>query len=131
MLKILMVCNDPGSLIDLAGQLSKRDLVSVVWAESQQEARALIAKDRFDVLVVDLANGSALPFVKEVVKTDPFINCAMVSHLSKEEFHETTEGLGVFMQLPVSPGAEEAKRMLDLLESIGVLTAVDKERMRQ
>ena len=45
----------------------------------------------------------------------------MVSTLPAEEFHEVTEGLGVFMQLPVNPGAEEAAKMMQLLESINVL----------
>mgnify|MGYP001068844781 CR=1 FL=1 len=34
---------------------------------------------------------------------------------------EVTEGLGVFMQLPVSPGAGETAKMLQLLKSIDAL----------
>jgi hypothetical protein len=47
----------------------------------------------------------------------------MVSSLSPEDFHEATEGLGVFMQLPVDPGAEEAGKMMQLFESISALLA--------
>jgi hypothetical protein len=45
----------------------------------------------------------------------------MISPLDPKEFHEVTEGLGVFMQLPVSPGAGEAAKMLQLLQSINAL----------
>jgi hypothetical protein len=47
----------------------------------------------------------------------------MVSSLSPEDFHEMTEGLGIFMQLPVGPGAGEAVQLLRLLESIDALLA--------
>ncbi len=122
MLKILMVCNDLVSLTVLADALSKRDMVTVEWVKSKEGAMASILKERPQVVVVceELTDGSSLPLVKEIVSKDPFINCAMVSALPKQDFHEMTEGLGVFMQLPVYPGAEEADRMLNLLESIGV-----------
>jgi DNA-binding NtrC family response regulator len=123
MMKILLVCKDPASLAILADELSKRPQVSVVWAESQQAALALIAEDAPQVVVAGeyLADGSAVSLIKEVVKREPFSNCAMVSPLSEEDFHQATEGLGVFMHLPASPGAEEADRMLGLLDSIGTL----------
>ncbi len=125
MVKVLMACKDPVSLSGLADELSQRDRVSVRWCPSQQDALALIANEGVQVVVVgeELSSGPALPFIREVVKRQPFINCAMVSPLSAQDFHEVTEGLGVFMQLPVNPGAEEADRMLGLLASIGILGA--------
>jgi hypothetical protein len=77
------------------------------------------------VVVVDreLADGAALPFIREMTRQYPLINCAMVSSLPPEDFHEMTEGLGIFMQLPVGPGAGEAVQLLRLLESIDALLA--------
>ena len=129
MLKILIACNDPSTLAVLAGELSIRDRVSVSWAGSEAGALLKVAGESPQVLVTGeyLTDGSPLSLVKEVVKKDPFINCAMVSALSKQDFHEMTEGLGVFMQLPPCPGEEEADRMLHLLATIGALSTEEGE----
>ena len=46
------------------------------------------------------------------------INCAAVSSLTSEDFHEAGEGLGILMQLPVEPGQEYADMLLEQLKSI-------------
>jgi DNA-binding NtrC family response regulator len=129
MLNVLLVCDNPSTLAVLAGKLSIRHQVSVSWADSQQTALNKITKDSPQVLVTGehLRGGSALSLIKDVVKVDPFINCAMVSALPEQDFHEMTEGLGVFMQLPSHPGEEEAEKMLQLLESIGALRLKEEE----
>lgn len=125
MLNILLAGKNPEGLAALAAALKKEEGIRIMTAVSTQEAWGVLGNARMDVVVVDeqLADGDALPFVKEVVKQQPLINCAMVSTLDAKAFHEVTEGLGVFMQLPVRPGAEEAGKMLQLLQSIGALMA--------
>ena len=126
MLNILLVGKDPGSLADFAAELSQRKGIRVSRAFSEKEAWGLLGNYRIDVVVTDeeLSDGSALPFVHELTKQQPLINCAMVSTLVPKDFHEATEGLGVFMQLPVDSGAEEAAKMVQLLESIDALMAM-------
>jgi DNA-binding NtrC family response regulator len=123
MLSILLVGKNPEALASLAGQLSQREGITVSRASSVKDAWDILGKSKVDVVVTDekLADGDSLPFVKDLTKRQPLINCAMVSSLSPEDFHEATEGLGVFMQLPVDPGAEEAVKMMELLESISAL----------
>jgi DNA-binding NtrC family response regulator len=125
MLSILLVGKNPEALASLADQLSQREGIAVSRASSGKEAWDILGKSKVDVVVTDekLADGDSLPFVKDLTKRQPLINCAMVSSLSPEDFHEATEGLGVFMQLPVDPGAEEAVKMMQLLESINALLA--------
>ncbi|TKB24016.1 response regulator [Desulfopila sp. IMCC35006] len=125
MLSILLVGKDPDGLADLSTALQNEEGIRVDRAASGQEAWDFLANHQVDVAVMDqqLADGEALPFVKQLVKKNPLINCAMVSTLAAEDFHEATEGLGVFMQLPVHPGSEEAANMLQLLQSIGALMA--------
>jgi hypothetical protein len=48
----------------------------------------------------------------------PMVNCAAVSSLVSEDFHEQSEGLGILMQLPVRPGQEHAEILLGKLKSI-------------
>ena len=123
MLSILLVGKTPEALASLADQLSQREGIAVSRASSGKDAWDILGKSKVDVVVTDekLADGDSLPFVKDLTKRQPLINCAMVSSLSPEDFHEATEGLGVFMQLPVDPGAEEAVKMMELLESISAL----------
>jgi DNA-binding NtrC family response regulator len=126
MLSILLVGKDPHALAYFAAELSKKEGITVRRAASVKEAWRILGNSRVDVVVTDeeLADGAALPFVHELTKQQPLINCAMVSTLSPKDFHEATEGLGVFMQLPVDPGAEEAAKLMQLLESIDALMSM-------
>lgn len=125
MLSILLVGKNPEPLANFADQLSRREGIAVSRADSGKAGWDILEKNKIDVIVTDevLADGDSLPFIKDLTKRQPLINCAMVSSLSPEDFHEATEGLGVFMQLPVNPGAEEAVKMMQLLESISALLA--------
>lgn len=122
MLNILIVSKDSAAFTELTAGLSKRDQVAIRQVGSRQAAMEAIAVDRPQVIVAqeDLVDGSARAFIQEMMRRDPFINWALASAMPPSEFHEAMEGLGVFMQLPVCPGAQEADRMLHLLEAIGV-----------
>lgn len=123
MSRILLVGGNPASLSDFDWFLSRKDNITLSRAASEQEALAIIGRENVDTAVVDekLADGAGLLFVRELMKVNPLINCALISSLSLADFHEATEGLGVFMQLPAKPGAEQAEKMLQLLESIEAL----------
>jgi DNA-binding NtrC family response regulator len=127
MLSILLVGKNPEALANLADQLSQREGIAVSRASSGKAVWDILGKSKVDVVVTDekLADGDSLTFIKDLTKQQPLINCAMVSSLSPEDFHEATEGLGVFMQLPVDPGAEEAVKMMQLLESISALLTAE------
>ena len=125
MSKILLVSKGSASLADLADELIKRKEFDVIQVQSGEEALSLVRENRADVVIAAdvLSDGLAVPFVQELMRKHPLINCAMVSPLSPEDFHELTEGLGLFMQLPLHPGAEEAKKMIQFLDSISALMA--------
>lgn len=123
MSNILLVSKDSASLADFITELSNTKGIDVAQVAAGDEALSLIAEGKAEVVVVGelLVDGLALDFVKRLMKEHPLIDCAMVSSLSADEFHEVTEGLGLFMQLPACPGVEEAKKMLALLNSIRAL----------
>lgn len=123
MSNILVVNKESALFADFTAELLKTKGLNVVQATAGEEALTLINEGKAQVVVAgdELADGLALDFVKRLMKDHPLVNCAMVSSLSSDDFHEATEGLGLFMQLPERPGAEEAKQMLDLLNSIHVL----------
>ena len=61
---------------------------------------------------------TGLEFIKTVIVQKPMVNCAAVSSLLPDDFHEASEGLGILMQLPVRPGHEYAKYLLEHLKNI-------------
>jgi chemotaxis response regulator CheB len=126
MLNILLVGKDPVSLAVFAGELSKNDAIMVSRAGSGKEAWDILDRCKVDVVVVDkeLADEDALSFVQKLIKRKPLINYAMVSTLSPKDFHEVTEGLGIFMQLPADPGPEDAVKMIQMLKSIDTLMGI-------
>jgi DNA-binding NarL/FixJ family response regulator len=125
MSRILIVAAQPATFADFAACLEKKDGVEVLRAVSGAEAMAIVAVKPVNTIVVDatLADGPGLTFVQKFTKVQPLTNCALVSSLSPEDFHEATEGLGVFLQLPSAPGAADAENMLQILKKIEVLLA--------
>jgi DNA-binding response OmpR family regulator len=123
MSKILLVSKGSASLADLADELIKRKEFDVMQVKSGEEAFSLVRENRADVVIAAevLSDGLAIPFVQDLMRKHPLINCAMISSLPPEDFHELTEGLGLFMQLPINPGAEEADKMVQFLDSISAL----------
>ena len=123
MSRILIVGGDPTIMGDFVRALSQGKNNRVSWTYSGREALAIIDREKIETVVVDenLVNGDGIDLVGEMMKAYPMVNCAVISSLPMAEFHEATEGLGVFMQLPPQPGAEHAEKMLQLLETINVL----------
>lgn len=123
MARIMLVGGNPASLKALGIRLEKRDEIELLYAASKKEALERVEEKVIDVVVTDeeLVDAEPLSLVTELMQTRPLINCAMVNSLSPEDFHEYTEGLGVFMQLPPNPGEKEAEKMLEILDSIYAL----------
>ena len=92
----------------------------VTCLDSGQQTLETVSEKNFDLLVADetLEDMSGLALIGSVIVTQPMLNCAAVSSLSKEEFHEASEGLGVLMQLPTAPGREEADALMKHLKKI-------------
>ena len=73
-----------------------------------------------DLVVVDekLGDMTGIEFIETLVSVNPMINCAVVSPLPSDDFHEVSEGLGILAQLPVQPGAKDAEDLLKLLNNL-------------
>jgi CheY-like chemotaxis protein len=119
MLNILLASPDKTSMAALKVGLEKHD-VQTTWVETGGDALAIIAEKDFDLVVADenLGDMSGLEFIKTVITQNPMVSCAAISTLSPDEFHEASEGLGILMQLPVRPGSEYARKLLEHLKRI-------------
>ena len=120
---ILLAGREPDSFAALNRELGKDQRLRVTKVYSAEHSQKTIREGSVDVVVVadELQDKNGLQFVREIVADHPFINCALVSPLYPQEFHEQTEGLGLFMQLPVNPGPEAARHMLAMLEKLNQL----------
>ncbi len=115
-----MISSNPDSLHVLEQSLAEHERFTVARAESPDQVFSAVENDQVDVVIADdqVLGTSGLEFLRQLVKRNPFVNCALVSSLYPDEFHEATEGLGVFMQLPLSPGSQTAADICTHLEKI-------------
>ncbi|MBE0584778.1 MAG: hypothetical protein IH612_13605 [Desulfofustis sp.] len=130
-LNILLVTSNPEAMNELFLALQRHRALAVDKASTPQHALTAIQAGAVDALVVDekLGETSGMQFVREVVSRYPLINCALVSSLPADDFHEATEGLGIFLQVPARPGTETAEKLVVVLDKIyGLLATPDTER---
>ncbi|MCP3925275.1 MAG: hypothetical protein GY714_22100 [Desulfobacterales bacterium] len=109
----------------LSGSLKR--CFEVITVSSYGVAMNIASELAIDLLVVDenLSGIDGLKIIKEVTNINPFINTALVSSLSPEEFHDVSEGLGIIMQLSTSPTLEEANILVEKFNEILTLTATN------
>lgn len=127
-LNIILLSKEESLFTEFTSVLTEKKEFQTTWFNSSGQVWNHLKNNSknncVDVAVVseDLQDCTGLQVVKDLVARNPFINCALASPLPAEDFHEVTEGYGVFMQLPVKPDAQSAKDMIELLEKIYQLT---------
>ena len=120
MMKLLLLNPDKSSLSELASALKEHDDLELLTTESGEKALAMVSESAVDLVVTDEELGvmTGLEFARRLISLNPMINCATVSGLEPERFHEVSEGLGLMDQLPTRPGKEDAERLLRNLRLI-------------
>lgn len=87
---------------------------SVKKALKEKETHLLIAAEQ-------LEDCSGTACIRQVAMQFPLVHTALCSPLDPEAFHESTEGLGVLLQLPPQPGLADAERILERMAHIASL----------
>ena len=123
MFKLLMVSPSKDSLSGLASALAEHGDVDLSWAESGERALDIASETAIDLVITDegLGDMTGLAFADRLLSVNPSINCASVSRLSAEDFHDVSEGLGLMAQLPVRPGKEDAEMLIQCLRNLNSL----------
>ena len=124
MIKLLLVSSDDYSLSTLAAALVKYNDVHVLQERSGTAVLEKVTGQKYDLMITDenLDDMTGLELAEKVIKINPMINCAAVSSLSHDEFHEASEGLGLLAPLPLRPGAAQAEDILKRLREVIGLT---------
>ena len=88
----------------------------VSGAEALEAARA--AAPHLVIIDADLPDTAPLDLVQKLLMVNATVNTAVVSPLPDEEFHEASEGLGIFARLPDDPGRSDAEGILRKLRTV-------------
>ena len=125
MIRLLLVTPHKNSLLELSLAMEKHDDVELTWTESGQKALNMLSETSVDLVVTDeeLGDMTGLEFAEQLLRVNPMINSAVLSSLPSDEFHETSEGLGVLAQLPLRPAKKDAEKLLKGLKNLKDLTA--------
>lgn len=120
MIKLLLVTPERELFSEFASALEKNDDVELSWASTGHEALEALSVNPVDLVIVNenIGDMTGIEFMKKLLPINPMINCAAVSLLPPEDFHEASEGLGVLVQLPLRPRAAEAKDLLKRMKNI-------------
>ena len=119
-MKIMLASSRAERLAPLATGLWNQVEPELFHAESCSEVVDLLAARAIELVVIDedLADIKGVELARMLAEKHPFVNCMLVSSLPADEFHETTEGLGVLMQLPSPPEMDAASSVLSHLSEI-------------
>ncbi|MFH1139056.1 MAG: response regulator [Pseudomonadota bacterium] len=125
MLKIMLAAVDRENLSPFAQGLAANTDVELTWVDSGASALRRAAEEPPHLVVVgeELGDMSGLDLVNSLLRLNAFINTAVISALSAEDFHEAGEGLGIMVQLSPRPGPAHANEVLTRLSKITSFSA--------
>jgi two-component SAPR family response regulator len=120
MLKLLLVSRDINPFNELISALKEYNDVELEISAPGEKALTMITDKAVDLVILDehLGDMTGLEFVRKLLKINPMINSAVVSGLSHDEFHESSEGLGIMHQISKQPHKNEAEKMITTLRYI-------------
>ncbi len=127
MIHSLIISADKKWLSVISSMFQRKGDVFVLEAESGETGISMIKENHFDLVVADeqLPDMSGLDFIKKLIRVNPMSNCAAVSGLSHEDFHEASEGLGVLMQLPLDLKEEHVESLMARFNKIAKVTGAN------
>jgi DNA-binding NtrC family response regulator len=117
---ILLVSDTADAFQTLAATLKKEHQVAVQWVPNASAGLERLAGDSPDLVIVDESIGgiSGLEWIRKAMAVNAFVPTAVVNGLPDDAFHEASEGLGILLRLPPSPGREDARRLMAALDRL-------------
>lgn len=94
--------------------------VRIVTVDSLQKALSRIGIGGMDLFIFDetLLKEPEREFIGKVITANPMLNCVIASEKVSKVFHDTYEGMGVLMQIPMKPDKADVGRILSRLEKV-------------
>lgn len=122
MISTRLISHDRSFFKDVEGVLTESG-IKADWNSSGAAALAMASIIPIDLLIIDenLPDMTCRQFIEKVIMENAMINCVIASPLTKNQFHQTYEGLGVLMQLTANPGRKEVQKLLERLKLLKIL----------
>lgn len=119
-INIILISDKKGTFAELEKELANHQQFLITYIDKFAQVTERIQKNKVDVVVVaeQLGSQGGFEFVQEIVKLNPFINCALASSLAHDDFHELTEGYGIFMQLSSNPTRKEGTELFEKIAKL-------------
>lgn len=123
MLHLLLVSTDQNFFANCKDAIEAYE-IEALQVESCKLAISEIKNKKFDLIIADeiLEGTNGIECIEKIISFNPMLNCAIVSSLAPEAFHEASEGLGVLMQLPVKPKTKDIEKLFTHLQKVLQLT---------
>jgi len=120
MVRLLLVGMESDRFTKIVKAFRENPIVALDHADSGGSALASLIDKTADLVVADeqLSDMSGLAFAAKLVAENPMVNCALVSALGDEAFHEAGEGLGILAKLPPEPDESHGAKLLQQLKRI-------------
>ena len=114
MTKILLLNKKNSNVSSLKNILEQYSEVELVEAQLGEEALEMITDGGFNLVIShnDLMDMTSLAFSTRLVMKNPLLSQAIVSHISKKDFHNRYEGLGILGQLSENVSKTEIDKLL-------------------
>ena len=122
MLRILILTHSETTFKALGDRFATRPGCGVIWSPSLYDATQQIKSAAPQLVVIDekLDGITGLEAARVLVLVDAMVSIAVVSTLTPEAFHHTSEGLGILAQLPPNPSASQVEGVLKSLQTVSV-----------
>ena len=123
-MNVIIASNDKEKLTEFRQGLESGAEVDLTWTESASATLEKAAEIKPELVIVsdDLTDMTGLELVGKLLLQNAFINTAVMTSLSEEDFHEASEGMGVLARLPNVPGADHAAELMSRLKEILALS---------
>lgn len=117
---ILLITSRPDQLQELVEEIRRDPEAGLMVAVSAQDALTIVGQRGPALVVVDdrVGDMTGLELVRHLIQANAFVHTAVLSDATEEDFHRDSEGLGVLTRLPLQPGKEDARRLLERLRRV-------------
>lgn len=97
--------------------------ISMQWVDTAEKTLTAVSEKNIELVILheNQPDMSAKELIEKIIMKNAMINCMVLSAMHEEEFHEIYEGLGVLMQLSLTPSKEDADRIINYLSRINAL----------
>lgn len=123
MLRIIFAAQNYAGFAALVERLRQEPDIELIPVSTSASVKKALGEQEIHLLIAaeHLEDCSGETCIRKVAMQFPLVHTALCSPLDPEAFHESTEGLGVLLQLPPQPGRSDAERILKRMAHIASL----------